>query len=110
MRDYIHVEDLAAGHLKALNKLTHDTEGYFVYNLGTGVGYSVLEMIKAMKVSCKHQSQMLCTLFLVLRPNYKTDKRNKHKYEKTSAVFYIPSYEGDYDLDHISMQRKMERV
>ncbi|CNI24014.1 UDP-glucose 4-epimerase GalE [Yersinia vastinensis] len=42
VRDYIHVMDLAEGHLCALNKLT---TGFKVYNLGSGVGYSVLQMI-----------------------------------------------------------------
>lgn len=46
VRDYIHVEDLANGHLKALDKLT-DNVGLVTYNLGTGTGYSVLEMVKA---------------------------------------------------------------
>lgn len=46
VRDYIHVVDLAKGHLKALNKILDDT-GVFVYNLGTGKGYSVLEVISA---------------------------------------------------------------
>ncbi|MCC2614799.1 UDP-glucose 4-epimerase GalE [Aestuariibacter halophilus] len=46
VRDYIHVEDLANGHLKALSKLDQDC-GLVTYNLGTGVGYSVLEMIQA---------------------------------------------------------------
>ena len=46
VRDYIHVVDLALGHLKALNKLA-STNGALVYNLGTGNGFSVLEMIKA---------------------------------------------------------------
>ena len=46
VRDYIHVVDLANGHLKALDKL--DTKcGLVVYNLGTGNGYSVLDMVKA---------------------------------------------------------------
>jgi len=46
VRDYIHVVDLADGHLAALNKL--DTVcGLVIYNLGTGIGYSVLEMVKA---------------------------------------------------------------
>jgi UDP-glucose 4-epimerase len=45
VRDYIHVEDLAAGHLKALEKLTENV-GLVTYNLGTGVGYSVLDMVK----------------------------------------------------------------
>ncbi len=46
VRDYIHVVDLALGHLKALEKLVTNP-GLVTYNLGTGVGYSVLEMIKA---------------------------------------------------------------
>ncbi|MCU6710287.1 UDP-glucose 4-epimerase GalE [Paenibacillus sp. J5C_2022] len=46
VRDYIHVVDLAGGHLKALHKLT-ELKGLEVYNLGTGRGYSVLEMIMA---------------------------------------------------------------
>jgi UDP-glucose 4-epimerase len=46
VRDYIHVDDLAAGHLAALKKLTSQP-GYVVYNLGTGKGTSVLEMVHA---------------------------------------------------------------
>lgn len=46
IRDYIHVEDLANGHLKALNK-TKVTTGVATYNLGTGKGYSVFQMVKA---------------------------------------------------------------
>lgn len=47
VRDYIHVVDLALGHLKALEKLKRATGGVNIYNLGTGTGSSVLEMIKA---------------------------------------------------------------
>ena len=51
VRDYIHVVDLARGHVKALNKVMSDT-GVNVYNLGTGHGYSVLEMVNTfMKVN-----------------------------------------------------------
>lgn len=46
VRDYIHVEDLAEGHLKALEKLEQNP-GLVIYNLGTGIGYSVLDMVKA---------------------------------------------------------------
>lgn len=46
VRDYIHVVDLANGHLKALDRIAFNM-GLDVYNLGTGQGYSVLEMIKA---------------------------------------------------------------
>jgi UDP-glucose 4-epimerase len=45
VRDYIHVVDLAIGHLRALEKLTQP--GLYVYNLGTGRGYSVLEVVRA---------------------------------------------------------------
>jgi len=47
VRDYIHVVDLAKGHIKAVNKLDLEKDGLFIYNLGTGTGYSVLDMIKA---------------------------------------------------------------
>ena len=46
VRDYIHVVDLALGHLRALERISSDS-GVFTYNLGTGNGYSVLEMVKA---------------------------------------------------------------
>ncbi|CCG87691.1 UDP-glucose 4-epimerase GalE [Erwinia piriflorinigrans] len=46
VRDYIHVMDLAEGHLKALDHLSA-IEGYKAYNLGAGEGYSVLEMVTA---------------------------------------------------------------
>ena len=49
VRDYIHVVDLAKGHLLALDKLNKENKGIFIYNLGTGKGYSVLEMIEAFK-------------------------------------------------------------
>ncbi|KPU83203.1 UDP-glucose 4-epimerase [Psychromonas sp. PRT-SC03] len=53
VRDYIHVVDLALGHLKALNKINNET-GAHIYNLGTGNGYSVLQMIHAFeKASAK---------------------------------------------------------
>ena len=47
VRDYIHVVDLAKGHVKALEKLDKEHEGLFIYNLGTGTGYSVLDLVKA---------------------------------------------------------------
>ncbi len=45
VRDYIHVVDLARGHVLALNKLDKEGKGIFIYNLGTGIGYSVLDMV-----------------------------------------------------------------
>ena len=49
VRDYIHVVDLAKGHLLALDKLNKENKGIYIYNLGTGKGYSVLEMIETFK-------------------------------------------------------------
>ncbi|MCF1428056.1 MAG: UDP-glucose 4-epimerase GalE [Shewanella sp.] len=51
VRDYIHVVDLAIGHLKALDKLA-TKPGLVTYNLGTGTGYSVLDMVKAFEKAC----------------------------------------------------------
>lgn len=51
VRDYIHVVDLAKGHISALEKLNEKT-GVLVYNLGTGKGYSVMEMLKAFEKVC----------------------------------------------------------
>merc|ERR1712019_254330 len=47
VRDYIHVEDLAEGHVCALKKLIEMTSGVIIHNLGSGKGCSVLEMVKA---------------------------------------------------------------
>ena len=47
VRDYIHVVDLAKGHIKALEKLEKEKQGLYIYNLGTGIGYSVLDIINA---------------------------------------------------------------
>jgi UDP-glucose 4-epimerase len=51
IRDYIHVVDLAIGHLRALEKLTSNP-GLVTYNLGTGRGYSVLEVVTAFEKAC----------------------------------------------------------
>ena len=45
VRDYIHVVDLALGHLKAVEKLQKENKGLYIYNLGTGIGYSVLDLV-----------------------------------------------------------------
>jgi UDP-glucose 4-epimerase len=47
VRDYIHVVDLADGHVKALQKMKKEAGGVWIYNLGTGTGYSVLDVINA---------------------------------------------------------------
>ncbi len=48
VRDYIHVVDLAKGHIKAIEKATNST-GVNIYNLGTGTGYSVLDLVETFK-------------------------------------------------------------
>lgn len=50
VRDYIHVVDLARGHIAAIERLTEP--GVHIYNLGTGIGYSVLDMIRAFEKAC----------------------------------------------------------
>ena len=46
VRDYIHVVDLAKGHVKAIEKLNKEGSGIYIYNLGAGIGYSVLDIVK----------------------------------------------------------------
>lgn len=53
VRDYIHVVDLAKGHIQALDKV--NTPGVHIYNLGTGNGYSVLDVIHAFEKACGKQ-------------------------------------------------------
>jgi len=53
VRDYIHVIDLALGHIKAIEKC--DKAGVYTYNLGTGNGYSVLDVIHAFEKACGHE-------------------------------------------------------
>jgi UDP-glucose 4-epimerase len=54
VRDYIHVIDLANGHLSAMEKL-EKKPGLVTYNLGTGRGYSVMEVIAAFEKACQHK-------------------------------------------------------
>ena len=53
VRDYIHVVDLAEAHVKALEHISE--YGIGIFNIGTGVGYSVLDMIKAFGKACGHE-------------------------------------------------------
>jgi UDP-glucose 4-epimerase len=54
VRDFIHVKDLASGHVKAIEKISK-SPGLFIVNLGTGKGYSVLEVLKAFEKACKKE-------------------------------------------------------
>ena len=51
VRDYIHVTDLAIGHIRAIEAMEH-LEGVNIFNLGTGIGYSVLDVIRAYGEAC----------------------------------------------------------
>lgn len=55
VRDYLHVMDLAEGHLSALMYMDRKGSGLFTFNLGTGIGYSVLQMCEAMGKACGHE-------------------------------------------------------
>lgn len=60
VRDYIHVVDLAIGHVKAVEKCAQGA-GLHIYNLGTGNGYSVLDVVKAFeKASGKKVNYKIC--------------------------------------------------
>lgn len=62
VRDYIHVVDLALGHIKALEKLNQET-GVLIYNLGTGKCYSVLDLVK----TCERVNQVEVPYQIVAR-------------------------------------------
>jgi len=55
VRDYIHVEDLAAGHIAALHRLGTTDAAVSTWNLGTGQGTSVLELLRAFERACGHE-------------------------------------------------------
>lgn len=60
IRDYIHVVDLALGHIKAIEKLT-ENPGLVTYNLGTGVGYSVFDVIHNYEKACNKKLPYVIT-------------------------------------------------
>ena len=55
VRDYLHVMDLAEGHLSAIKYSKKKESGTFTFNLGTGNGCSVIDMVKAMSKACGHE-------------------------------------------------------
>lgn len=81
VRDYLHIVDLAKGHLKALQKLRTNC-GLKIYNLGTGVGYSVLEIVNAFNEVCG----------------------NKVKYE------FAPRRPGDIDICYASAEKAFKEL
>lgn len=89
IRDYIHVVDLAKGHIKALEKLNKEKNGVYVYNLGSGIGHSVLEMVKAfekvnnVKVPYKIAPRRAGDLAEIYADPTKAEKELNWKTEKT---------------------------
>lgn len=65
VRDYLHVVDCAQGHLAALKHMEKGPIGIDVLNLGTGRGYSVLEMIEAMKKASGKEVRLFYCLILL---------------------------------------------
>lgn len=55
VRDYLHVMDLAQAHISAITYMQKKKHGVATFNLGTGTGYSVLDMVKAMGKACGHE-------------------------------------------------------
>lgn len=95
IRDYIHVVDLARGHLKAVNKMLESNNGLNIYNLGTGKGYSVLELIEAFeKVSHK-------------KINYKIGERRQGDiaavYADTSKAANELNFIAEFDIEKMCM-------
>lgn len=93
VRDYIHVVDLAKGHVNALEHL-NSKPGLVVYNLGTGTGYSVLEMIAALEVASGRKI-----------PYEITDKRAGDVavcYADTSLAREKLNWQAQYDINDIA--------
>ncbi|MBR2561328.1 MAG: UDP-glucose 4-epimerase GalE [Eubacterium sp.] len=90
VRDYIHVVDLARGHVKAMVKLAPGT-GVSVFNLGTGNGYSVLDVIRAFGKACGHE------IPYSIKPRRPGDIATCYSSpEKAKAEL---GWEAEYDLD-----------
>jgi UDP-glucose 4-epimerase len=92
VRDYIHVVDLARGHVAALRKLD-ENRGEFVCNLGAGKGYSVLEVIAAFENACgKHIDRE----FTLRRPGDIAEV-----YADTSKAFSELGWKAEYGIDEM---------
>ena len=90
VRDYIHVVDLAKGHVQALNKIK-EKAGCKVYNLGTGKGYSVLDVIHAFSKACGKE------LPYQIKPRRPGDIATC--YSKCDLAKEELGWEAQYDLD-----------
>ena len=90
VRDYIHVVDLAKGHVKAIEKLENPI-GLKIYNLGTGKGYSVLDIIRAFSKACGHE------LPYVIGPRRAGDI--DMCYADPEKAYQELGWKAEYDLD-----------
>lgn len=90
VRDYIHVVDLAAGHAAALNWM-NGREGVEVFNLGTGHGTSVLEIIRAFSEACGHEVPY------VIDPRRPGDVAEN--YADCSKALDLMGWEAQFDID-----------
>ena len=91
VRDYIHVVDLAKGHVAAIDKIKES--GVFVYNLGTGIGYSVLDVIHAFEKACGKK------LPYVIKPRRAGDIATCYsKCDKAAAEL---GWTAQYDIDEM---------
>lgn len=90
VRDYIHVVDLANGHVAALDQIKHNA-GLKVYNLGTGKGSSVLDVIHAFEKACGHK------IPYVIKPRREGDIAEC--YAKCDLAKDELGWSAKYDLD-----------
>lgn len=90
VRDYIHVVDLAKGHVLALDKIK-EKAGCKVYNLGTGNGYSVLDVIHAFEKACDHK------IPYVIKPRRDGDIATC--YSRSDKALAELGWKAEYDLD-----------
>ena len=90
VRDYIHVVDLAMGHVKAVERLAKN-DGVFICNLGTGKGYSVLDVIHAFEKACGHK------LKYVIKPRRDGDIATC--YSNCDKAERELGWKAQYDLD-----------
>ena len=92
VRDYIHLVDIARGHVKAIQKLA-DKDGVNIYNLGTGKGYSVLDVIHAFEKACGKK------LPYVIKPRRAGDIATCYsKCDKAAAEL---GWTAQYDIDEM---------
>ncbi len=92
VRDYIHVVDLAKGHVMAIRKLA-DKEGVSIYNLGTGKGYSVLDVLHAFEKACGH------AIPYVIKPRRPGDIATCYSSSDKAAAEL--GWKAQYDIDEM---------